>query len=552
MSKFEKYDKSQLIKFIEKLEKNLVKANKYGLVWDNEFAEEDVASKVQEFIPILESTKRDFNFDKNSNNTNILIEGDNLYSLTILNMLYKNKNKIKLIYIDPPYNTGNKDFKYNDVFVDKEDGYRHSKWLSFMEKRLKIAREILSDDGLILISIDDNEQANLKLLMDKVFGESNFITSFIWQKKKGGGQAKYIYEGHEYLLCYAKQKNKISKLTIENEDYNKSKNKIINGIEYYVNDDIIRVKHGKYNKGTERRCHYEDLREFKGDYKLKEVNEKIAKGEYILVPSATDEKKHYVARLELAEGKRKVVYSIISHVRTEHGNEDIEKIFNKNVFENAKPVDYIKYLLKFIDDPNATILDFFAGSGTTGQAVLELNKEDGGSRKFILCTNNENNICKEITYQRLLTIVSGKRFDGSKYSDGINANLKYFEISFIKNLANTDQLKYNFTEKADNLINLEEETHSLLIKNESFSVYTNNKDDKRTFIYYDFYEKKTFESFLKEINNYKSKKAIYLFSTDDLVNFPTIVSEIKNTEIKPYPAKILDVYKLMKDTLKRG
>ena len=149
----------------------------YGLVWENH--EEDVEEQLREQLPVLKEVPehRILSEDKDAPN-HILIEGDNLHALTSL--CYTHEGKIDVIYIDPPYNTGNKDFVYNDSFVDSEDGYRHSKWLSFMEKRLRIAKKLLSDKGVIFISIDDNEQANLKLLCDEMFGERNYLNNFAW------------------------------------------------------------------------------------------------------------------------------------------------------------------------------------------------------------------------------------------------------------------------------------------------------------------------------------------------------------------------------------
>ena len=204
-------DRANLIKRINTLEGltdkersallGLLRENKtYGLVWEDK--PEDVEERLRDELPILTEVpeRTIISEDKDAPN-HILIEGDNLEALATL--AYTHEGKIDVIYIDPPYNTGNKDFIYNDSYVDKEDSYRHSKWLSFMSRRLKIAKKLLSDRGVIFISIDDNEQAQLKLLCDEVFGGNNFVAQFIWKKKQGGGNdSNFVVTEHEYILCY--------------------------------------------------------------------------------------------------------------------------------------------------------------------------------------------------------------------------------------------------------------------------------------------------------------------------------------------------------------
>ena len=176
----------------------------YGLVWENK--PEDVEERLRDELPVLveDETKRIISDSPDAPN-HVLIEGDNLEALTTL--AYTHAGKIDVIYIDPPYNTGNKDFVYNDAFVDSEDAYRHSKWLSFMSKRLHIAKKLLSDRGVIFISIDDNEQANLKLLCDDVFSERNHVTTFVWQSTAGSNTGTDIVTVTEYIQVYAKNRS---------------------------------------------------------------------------------------------------------------------------------------------------------------------------------------------------------------------------------------------------------------------------------------------------------------------------------------------------------
>lgn len=383
----------------------------------------------KEYANSLYSTPVDFELyfekklSKNKENTNnSIIIGDNLDVLKILRSAYS--EKIKMIYIDPPYNTGGDGFVYKDNFRDdyrqilKEIGLieidengkeieseklnffkdilgakTHSAWLSFMLPRLKLARDLLKDDGVIFISIDDNEQANLKILCDEIFGGDNFVSCFVWQKKSGGGQAKYFYEGHEYILIYTKNKSNFPGLL----QY-KEKGKI--------NDDFIRKMHGKFNDEmrefikkypneliNHRNLMFEELDIFLKEGKISqkkfnEINENIKKGLYFL-KQYKDTKFHLICSYN--DNNSTLMYSIISKIWTSDGNLEIEKTFGKPLFKNPKPTKLIKQLLKLNTNPNNEdiILDFFAGSGTTAQAVMELNNEDGGNRKFILVQLDE-------------------------------------------------------------------------------------------------------------------------------------------------------------------
>ncbi len=203
MSDYSTYDKVELLKIIAKQEKEL-KTKKYGLVWDGEREPEQVVLDCENNLPILKRVKsKEIRTDDSEDN--ILIEGDNYHALTVLN--YTHKEKIDVIYIDPPYNNGNKDFIYNDRYVEKEDGYRHSKWLNFMEKRLNLAKELLKKSGVIFISINEEEQAQIKLLCDKIFGDKNYLTAFTIKVRhedrilKGD---KDYHEVVEYLYLYQK------------------------------------------------------------------------------------------------------------------------------------------------------------------------------------------------------------------------------------------------------------------------------------------------------------------------------------------------------------
>lgn len=204
---YEKMSKEELIEYIKKIENNEMNSGNYGLVWDKEKEPETIVVNCDKNLPILD-TIQEYNIDNNKKIDNMLIEGDNFHSLTVLN--YTHKEKINIIYIDPPYNTGSDDFRYNDKYIEQEDEYRHSKWLNFMNKRLKLAKELLKPDGILFISIDTNEFAQLKLLCDKVFGYKAFITVIHVEmsatqgmKVKAAKQGNVVKNG-EFILVYRK------------------------------------------------------------------------------------------------------------------------------------------------------------------------------------------------------------------------------------------------------------------------------------------------------------------------------------------------------------
>jgi adenine-specific DNA-methyltransferase len=215
MNNYQNWSKTDLIKEIERLKKR----KKYGLVWEPKT--EDVVELCKDKLPVVKEVKNKEIITDKDKPVNLLIEGDNYHSLSVLN--YTHERKVDVIYIDPPYNTGNQDFIFNDKYVDPEDGYRHSKWLSFMEKRLRLAKSLLRDSGVIFISIDDNEVAQLKLICDDIFGIQNMVANFVWKRRSGANDPKNLVStDHEYILCYRKT-DKAKLLGIE-KDFNNYKN----------------------------------------------------------------------------------------------------------------------------------------------------------------------------------------------------------------------------------------------------------------------------------------------------------------------------------------
>jgi adenine-specific DNA-methyltransferase len=329
---------------------------------------------------------------------NLYIEGDNLEVLKLLQESYL--GKVKMIYIDPPYNTGN-DFIYNDDFkvsseeyadesgeVDEEgnrmfkntdsNGRFHSDWCSMIYSRLMLARNLLTESGAIFVSIDENEQANMKKLLDECFGEENKAAEFVVIRSEGGGMAKQVIKGHDYLFVYAKNISTFIPLGKPKDVRGKIVQK--DGKRYWIQEDWLRKEFGKYGN-----CHYEEILEYKGQDKLDEINAGIKNGEYVLIPKPNG--MHIVGKLRNLKEDSSKFYSILKHL-SKKGIEDLQALKLDSYFSYPKPVSLIKEMISgitlFTGEKGDIILDFFSGSATTAHAVMQLNAEDGGNRKFIM------------------------------------------------------------------------------------------------------------------------------------------------------------------------
>ena len=440
--------------------------NKYGLVWEEHH--ELIEEQLKTHNVVLEEVKeREIKLGEPNSPQHLLIEGDNYEALKLLQTTHR--GKINVIYIDPPYNTGNNNFIYNDRIVDKEDSYRHSKWLSFMHKRLILAKELMSENGVIFISIDDNEFAQLKLLCDEIFGERNFVENFIWVKNSTKNNSKTTSTNHEYILTYCRdiekiknsdifrvQKNGLKEVEALRDDFVKNEKHLFNEphlelekrlkMFYKENTYFKGISGYKYVEANSFRIYasdncsapdgnggtYDVLHPItnkpcklpSGGYRYKEETmiQMIENNEILF---GKDEKTIIRAKRYLDTVETEVARSMF--INNDDGKKELAKIFGESPFSYPKPVSLIKHCLQMIPNKEAIVLDFFAGSGTTGHAVLELNKEDGGNRQFILCTNNENNICEEVTYERLKRVINGYTTPKGKEVEGINANLKYLK-----------------------------------------------------------------------------------------------------------------------------
>ena len=325
---------------------------------------------------------------------NLFFTGDNLEVLRHLQNNYQ--NKIDVIYIDPPYNTGQDDFAYPDNFEYSDDQLEymfgldddqltrlksiqgkssHSAWLTFMYPRLQLAKYLLSKSGVIFISIDDNEDSNIKLLLDNVFGEQNFIAQFIVTRSEGGGLAKQAIIGHDYLLTYAKNISQFTPLGRPKEIRGQKITK--DGIVYWIETDWLRREFGKY--GT---LPYEEIEQVKGKDKKDEIDAGLRDGKYVLI---YQNRQHIVGRLRKVDEDTSKFYTITKHLN-KNGVSDLKSLNLESVFSYPKPVSLVKDFVggATIKNKSATVLDFFAGSSTTADAVMQLNAEDGGHRKFIM------------------------------------------------------------------------------------------------------------------------------------------------------------------------
>jgi len=431
MEEIEKRNK-ELLEEIEKLKrqiKALKSKKKYGLVWDEEKEPEQIVLDCQTKIPILTEVHERRIIKDEEKPMNILIEGDNYHALSVLN--YTHKKKIDVIYIDPPYNTGSKDFMYNDKWVDVEDSYRHSKWLNFMNVRLKLAKNLLSDKGVLIVSIGEDELANLILLLKENF---NFVSEpLVWLSKSPMNQNKITKTSaicHEYIIVAAKKEieSKPEVLVIDDENGENANIKadryplgifLSKDLDQYPvlsvdNRNLILIPPEDYKIGKYRNDSYKGHRFQKRTYQEGHGSER-----YIMTYKKALAKFH----------KDKSYLGVFLNVK-DRNNLGVKFVLGDSYFQSisqtvtlkmpsflghyqggypgfptAKPTELIKRLIRAYSDKDSIILDFFAGSGTTGQAVLELNEEDGGNRQFILCNTNENNIFSDICYPRLKDLI---------------------------------------------------------------------------------------------------------------------------------------------------
>ncbi len=503
-------------------------SKKYGLVWEEHT--EEVDEQIKHNVPVFTEVSDKIITSDETLPYNFLLEGDNLHSLKLLEKTHK--GKIDLIYIDPPYNTGNEDFMYEDKYISEEDGFRHSKWISFMNERLRIARTLLSQEGVIFIQINDIEFAQLKMLCDDVFGEENFLNIVSVNMKNiagasGGGEDKKFKKNCEYILVYAKNYSLIplfngpyvytelsdliqqyiadgiswkytSVLVEEGEkEYIGStvdgegkeikvflrKNPVIMSIKQVAEKDGISEKEAykKYgvkifqttNAQTSIRTRVMSYRQEMG------IDEDVISIEY--TPKTGKNKGKVYEQFYKGDKCRLFVWlrdtsEVIdgqlykkdlqgTYWDMTAGMKNLTKEGNVEFSKGKKPVALLQQIISLYPSKTATILDFFAGSGTTGHSVITQNAEDGGTRRFILCTNNENNICEEKTYVRLSNVIKGYTTDKGKVFPPNPANLKYFKTDYIAKTSEDEE--YSVGDKLlEHIAEMVELQHGTKIDNE--------------------------------------------------------------------------------------
>lgn len=462
----------------------------YGLVWEDK--PEEVEERLRDELPVLvEDTTKALTDRGDDAPNHILIEGDNLEALTTL--AYTHAGKIDVIYIDPPYNTGNEDFVYNDDYVDSEDVYKHSKWLSFMKKRLSIVKKLLKDTGVIFISIDDNEAANLKVLCDDqdLFGAKNFAGQFVWHQGRKSMAAQFAIN-HEYCLVYCKNRTALLNYDSQNENNNWREKK--EGLsEIYAEFERLSTLHSSdyasIEKGmrkffkelpsdhpAKRSQHYTRVDEG-GLYFADNISQGTGKGGRfdIIHPQTGKPCKVPGGGWRFGESKlpellennlihfgadettvpclkrylRNTEYEVMSSVFYRDGRgatKRLEQILGSKEFDHPKDEEiiakFIKAMTSYSDNRAYTILDFFAGSGTTLHAVMQLNAEDGGHRQCILCTNNENGICENVTYERNKRVINGYTKPNGEYVEGLHDNnLRYYRTDFVGRSRSTKNMR---------------------------------------------------------------------------------------------------------------
>ena len=451
----------------------LTETPKYGLVWED--TPEEVYDELKEEIPVINEDRTKAIVNGNEYPNHVIIEGDNLHALT--DLCYTHAGKIDVIYIDPPYNTGHKDFYYNDEFVKEDNGYRHSMWLSFMDRRLKLAHKLLADDGVIFISIDDNEQAQLKLLCDSIFGANNCLATVV-QKSRDSISGDLLFSpNHNYLLVYALRQEVVFK--------DKDNFRIPSNVDEskYKNPDNDPRGPWKLNPvdgpgGARKGNPYYTFLGVTGYYRYsQEMMQKYYEEGLIIKRKTSLGKKYFLSQALAKKGNPPTTWWDDAG-KTTNGTKLLKQILPNCKFNNPKPIELIIRCLQ-LRNKNATILDFFAGSGTTLHATMELNKEDGGHRQCILVTNNENKICEEVTYPRNKKVIEGYDTPKGEHVEGLHDNnLRYFKMDSVSRIPSM----HNRRKLAAHMVDMLRIKHNIYTRKNQIGNYT---IDTATMRYYE-------------------------------------------------------------------
>jgi adenine-specific DNA-methyltransferase len=434
--KYEEYSREELLRLLRERDRK----PRFGLVWERNEIEHD-RSLNDDFVMLEPDAALSVG---DAPHHNLVIEGDNFDALRYLRMTHA--GKIKCIYIDPPYNTGNRDFIYNDRFVDKDDVYKHSKWLEYMYRRLILAKDLLAEDGVIFASIDDNEMLHLGMLMDQVFGEANRVATCIWQKRYSRENRGAIGDAHEYLLVYAitpnnfkERRNKIPPTEKQAAIYKNPNNDLkgpwrvipMTAQGYRPNQmyEII-TPTGAVHLPPEGRCWSTIESEFK---------RLLAEGRIWFGKEGKSQPGviRYFSEVEGITPWTWWPHEEVGH--TDEAKKEIQSILGtQTAFDTPKPVRLIERVLRIATKPDDLVLDFFAGSGTTAHAVMKLNAEDGGKRRFILVSSTEattaepdKNICRDVCAERLRRVIRGYENKKGEAVEGLGGSFSYLRTKRI-------------------------------------------------------------------------------------------------------------------------
>ena len=544
------WSKEQLVDEVARLRKR----KKYGLVWEDK--SEDVVEQCKTELPVLKEVKnKAITKDKNGP-VNILIEGDNYHALSVLN--YTHKGKIDVIYIDPPYNTGAKDWKYNNDFVDINDGYRHSKWISMMNNRLVLAKKLLKRDGVLICAIDENEQAHLGTLLEELFPDHEIHCATIVHNPRGIQGKNFSYT-HEYAFFVFRNGLKIigrRKIEDENIEWRNLRDNgggslrtdakncfypfILKGGKVVGFGDVapsgFHPKSQTVRKGPLSFIFPIDPRGI--ERKWRYARQSIEAVAHLLRAKPT--KNGYEIEIGKDFGTVRTVWQDSRYDANEWGTKLVHALVPKTRFDFPKSLWNIYDCLAPIisDRKNAIVLDYFAGSGTTGHAVLvldKLNDKDGGKRQFILCTNNENNIATDVCYPRIKAIIDGHK----EYRDitGIPSNLKYFRTAFVGAEPN-DKNKEALTKQTTEMLCMREDTFESVKETGAIKIFRNSK--QHTGIVFD---EGAIPALKKEIVKIGGVWSVYIFSLADDTFDDEFEDMKEKITVAPIPEAILRVYR---------
>ncbi len=567
--------KSQLLELLRE-------RKKYGIVWEEH--PEDVEDRLRSELPVLveDKDKAIISEDKDAPN-HILIEGDNLEALTALS--YTHEGKIDVIYIDPPYNTGAKSWKYNNDYVDSQDQFKHSKWISMMNRRVKIAKRLLSDAGILVVTIDDYEIENLTLLMNEVFGEDNHLgTIIIKNNPSGRSTVSGVSIAHEYALFYTKHEGiSLGRLPRSEKQIARYKEKDDFGIFEWVNFR----KHGGFreeapsmyypiyikNDGSSFRIPKLVWNEDRKEYDTLEMP---YDDEFVSLPIDEEgrdrrwkwgldraEKERNEMTIRLDKDKKPAVY-IKARMKeegmlpltvwddklyssTEYGNNLLTDILGGKKFDYPKSLYAVIDCLKVANATSVTtILDFFAGSGTTLHATMQLNAEDGGHRQCILVTNNENNICEEVTYERNKRVINGYTTPKGEAVEGLHNNtLRYYRTDFVAR-ESSSSAKRDLMYAAADMLCIKNDIYT---EQKQFGSLRFRKDVVRYFADRDkqmlvIYNPDAIEAVVEEIKKMDVKSPIitYIFSLNDYAMDADFEDVADKVSLCALPSAILNAY----------